>query len=66
MRYLISIRLDEDFFNDEDVDSDAFNTLSLPFGQDDIINWCQFGDNDFIPPSSGLDHSVIEHPRDDQ
>jgi hypothetical protein len=38
----------------------------LAFGQDDIINQCHFGDDNFIPPSSGLHRSVIEHSTDDQ
>jgi hypothetical protein len=28
----------------------------------DIINRCQFGNDNFIPPSSGFNHSVFEHP----
>ena len=66
LHLLVFARFDKDFFDGDDVDTDHVNCLSLPFDQDDIINWCQFGHDDFIPPCFGLHHSVIDHPRDDQ
>ena len=62
----ILVRFDQDFPNDDNVDSDHVNSVLLAFGQDDIINWCHFGDDNFIPPSTGLHHSVIEHSTDDK
>ena len=42
------------------------NSFLLTFGQEDIINRCHFVDHYFIPLSSGLDHSITEHPTDDK
>jgi len=36
----------------------TFNLLQ--FSQDDIITCCKFHEDDFIPPTSGLDSSVFE------
>jgi hypothetical protein len=51
---------------DHGVNSDTINISSLSFGQDDIIRRCEFGDDDFIPPTSGLYHSFIKDTDDNQ
>ena len=66
MNLLIFIGFDEDIFNDDDDKFDHVNSILLASGQDDFINRYHFGDENFIPLSSGLHHSVMEHPTDDQ
>jgi hypothetical protein len=61
---IIYNRFDEEYFlhdkSDND-DADVINISSLTLSQEEIINRCKFMNTDFISPTHGLEHSVIEN-----
>lgn len=63
--HFIFNRFDEDFFMDKSDEADVAVISSLSHDQDDIYNRCIFTNDDFILPTTGLDHYIINNADDD-